>query len=231
MSRRAPDDPSDEALVTAYVAGDDAAFDTLVSRYRRRVFGICLRYFHDPHEAEEAAQETFVALLRRAETFTGAARFSSWLYRVATNCCHDLARRRARAPAPADPADGMPVETADVDDVLGRRELGMELAAALRHLEPEQRDAVVLRDVHGLPYDVVAGRLGVPVGTVKSRVHRGHAKLAVLLSHLGSPADRAAQRRGRASRSDGMEPSPSSRPPTGRAGPGATAPAEPTLEP
>lgn len=231
MSRRTPQDPSDEALVAAYVAGHGAAFDALVTRYRRRVFGICLRYFHDPHEAEEAAQETFVALLRRAETFAGSARFSTWLYRVATNCCHDLARRRARAPAPADPADATPVETAEVDDLLARRELGMELAAALRRLEPDQRDAVVLRDVHGLPYDVVAGRLGVPVGTVKSRVHRGHARLAVLLSHLTGAADRAPQRAGHASQPDGVEPSPSTRPPTGGDVPRAAAPAEPTQEP
>jgi RNA polymerase sigma-70 factor, ECF subfamily len=170
---------SDEELVAAFVGGDRAAFDELVGRYSRRVYGICLRYFGDPSEAEDAAQETFVVLFRRASTYRGGSAFSTWLYRVTMNVCHDLGRRRARRPQP------MQSETADdrptADDVLANRELGLDLEQALRTLDPEQREAVVLHDVAGVPYADIAARLGVPVGTIKSRIARGHARLASVL--------------------------------------------------
>jgi RNA polymerase sigma-70 factor (ECF subfamily) len=187
--------PSDEALVAAYVRGGpdgDAAFDQLVTRYERRVFGICYRYFGDAAEAEDAAQEAFVILLRRASTFTGAARFSTWLYRVTTNACHDLARRRGRRPRTVADLEELSAH-ASAEDPLTSLELAADLERALAVLDPVSRQAVVLHDVHGLPYADVGERLGLPVGTVKSRIHRSHARLADALRHLnsaaGEPAD------------------------------------------
>ena len=173
---------SDEALVAAFVAGDQAAFTQLVERHSRRVYAICLRYFGNPTDAEDAAQEAFLALYRRASTFTGASRFSTWMYRVATNACNDLARKRVRRPQTTtqDVYETLP----DEEDLLARRELGMELSSALARLEAEYRVPILLHDVAGLPYQDIADRAGLPVGTVKSRIHRGHAKLAAALSHL-----------------------------------------------
>lgn len=212
-----PDD-SDEALVRAFVGGDTAAFDALVGRYERRVYGICYRYFRDPTDAEDAMQETFITLLRRGQTFSGASAFSTWLYRVATNTCNDLARKRSRrprtVPLATESRDGdgpqaqdPPSDLPEVEDVLANRELGMELIEALRTLASDQREAVVLHDIYGLPYHEVAARTGVAVGTVKSRIHRAHGRLAAVLDHLdgGSGTGRA---------SAGGEPSASSRPPT-----------------
>lgn len=186
------DDPrSDEDLVAAFVRGDEAAFDRLVERHRRWVYGLCYRYFGDAADAEDAAQNTFVAVLRRAETFAGAARFSTWLYRVAMNACNDLARARDRRPrtvplpdggTPGEPDGDLP----DVADVLANRELGLELEAALRRLDPDHARTVVLCDVHGLGQAEVAARQGVAVGTVKSRLHRARARLAEELAHLRS---------------------------------------------
>ena len=189
---------ADEELARAFAGGDDAAFDELVRRYRNRVYGICLRYFGNPSDAEDATQETFVALLRRGATYSGAAAFSTWLYRVATNACNDIARKRSRRPRPSGRDVDTLGERADPDDQLAARELGVELEQALAALDPDHRQAVVLHDVAGLPYADVAARLGVPVGTVKSRVHRGHARLAAALAHLRGPA----------------EPSTASQPPT-----------------
>ena len=217
MTSGSADPRTDENLVAAWVAGDRRAFDTLVDRYDRRVYGICYRYFGNAADAEDAMQDTFVALLRRAETFTGAAAFSTWLYRVATNACNDLARKRSRRPrtvplagssggdrpAGAEPVSDLPA----VEDVLATRELRMELAGALRTLDPEQREAVVLHDVCGVPYADIAERAGVAVGTVKSRIHRAHARLAALLGHLDDT------RPGGSPRPAG-EPSTPSRPPT-----------------
>jgi RNA polymerase sigma-70 factor, ECF subfamily len=193
----------DEALLAAFLDGEDHAFDALVTRYERRVYAICYRYFRDPAEAEDAMQEAFVALLRRGRTFTGASTFSTWMYRVATNACNDLARKRARRPQ----RDGTDVAVladaravAGVEDEVAAASLGPELLAALRELEPDHREAVVLHDVYGLGYAEIAERSGVPVGTVKSRIHRGHARLAAALT-ASPPAPPG-------------EPSPSSRPPT-----------------
>lgn len=173
--------------MAAYVGGDAAAFDELVRRYRRRVYGICLHYFGHPGDAEDAMQEAFIALLRRASTFAGTAAFSTWMYRVTTNACNDLARKRARRPhASTTDVDAL-ADTAAVDDVLGNRELGVDIRAALSTLDPAYRDAVVLHDVAGLPYAEIAQRLGVAEGTVKSRIHRGHARLAEALTHLREP--------------------------------------------
>ena len=160
-----------------------------MQRYRRRVYGICLQYFGDPRDAEDATQDAFVALLRRASTFAGTAAFSTWMYRVATNACNDLARKRARRPRSVTDMTEQLADTAALDDVLANRELGVELEAALQRLDPIYREAVVLHDVIGLPQAEIAARTGVAVGTVKSRIHRGHAQLAALLTHLREHSD------------------------------------------
>ncbi|WP_370325878.1 RNA polymerase sigma factor [Euzebya sp.] len=177
----ATDQVPDEDLVAAFVRGDERAYVALVDRYRRRVFGICIRYFGDPVDAEDAAQDVFLTLYRRAATFRGGSKFSTWMYRVTTNACNDLARKRARRPQKADAVvEELPL--ADADDHIGRRLLTLELREALLQLQPEHRDAVVAHTVEGRPYHEIAAEAGVAVGTIKSRVHRGHAKLAAILS-------------------------------------------------
>jgi RNA polymerase sigma-70 factor (ECF subfamily) len=175
--------PSDEALLTAFVDGDQDAFDRLVDRHARRVYAICLRYFGNPTDAEDAAQEAFLTLYRRAGTFTGAARFSTWMYRVATNVCNDLARKRRRRPQTAN-QNVADLALNPAADLLANRELGMDLEAALDALDPEYRELILLHDAGGFGYADIAAHLGVPVGTVKSRIHRGHARLAAALRHL-----------------------------------------------
>jgi RNA polymerase sigma-70 factor (ECF subfamily) len=178
---------SDEALVARARDGDDAAFDELVDRHADHVWGICLRYFGNPHDAEDAFQAAFLACYRGLRSFRGQAQLSTWLYRVATNACHDLARRAARQPrvVPLDAdrhADGDAALDQAAADRLAAAELQPELATALRELDPEQRHAVVLRDVVGCGYREIADLQHVAVGTAKSRVHRGHARLAELLA-------------------------------------------------
>jgi RNA polymerase sigma-70 factor, ECF subfamily len=176
------DERTDEDLLAAYVAGDTPAYSVLVDRYARRVYGICYRYFGDVSDAEDAAQETFVTLLRRAETYAGAAAFSTWLYRVATNTCNDIARKRSRRPRTVPlPDAGERDDEPAAADLLANRELALELRQALAGLDADHREAVVLHDVVGLPYADVAERTGVAVGTVKSRIHRAHARLAAAL--------------------------------------------------
>jgi RNA polymerase sigma-70 factor, ECF subfamily len=171
-------DPSDEALLAAHLRGDPRAFGELVARHERRIYGLCLRILGNREDAEDAAQEAFLAALRKAASFRRAAAFSTWLYRIAVNAATDQARRRGRArPAALDPEDaGLAVAPGE--------ELGEVVAAAvavqtaLAQVPEEFRVAVVLCDLYRVPYAEAAQILEVPVGTVKSRVFRGRAALA-----------------------------------------------------
>lgn len=204
----APTATSDEQLLRRIAEGDRAALTELANRYADRVYGICYRYFRDADDAEDAAQETFVAVLRRADTFRGRAKVSTWLYRVATNACNDLARKRSRRPSTVPLEDRHAGPDPALTEELERRELTGELRAALDELDPAQRDAVVLHDVLGWPQEEIAARDGVAVGTVKSRIHRGRGRLAALLSDGRADADVDPSHR--------VEPDRPARPPTER---------------
>jgi RNA polymerase sigma-70 factor (ECF subfamily) len=171
------DDPADQELIERYLQGDGDAFAALVRRHERQVYGLCLRVLGNPDDAADAAQDTLVMVARKLGSFRGDARFSTWLHRVATNVCYDHLRAAKRRPAVRRLADeehahdlGPPA--AD-HAVAGTR----DVAAALAQVPPDFRIAVVLADLQDLPYDEIARILDVPVGTVKSRVHRG--RLAV----------------------------------------------------
>lgn len=182
-------DEPDEVLAQRAGAGDEQAFDTLVDRYATRVYGICWRYFRDADDAEDAAQAAFIACHRGLHGFRGDAAFSTWMYRVATNACHDLARRATRRPRTV-PLE-MTHEHGDRPDAAAAdrlidAQLDPHLEAALHALDASQRDAVLLRDVVGASYEEIAAAQGVAVGTAKSRVHRAHARLAEMLTGAGN---------------------------------------------
>jgi RNA polymerase sigma-70 factor (ECF subfamily) len=183
-------DPSDEALLAAHLRGDPHAFGQLVSRHERRVYGLCLRILGNRQDAEDATQEAFLAALRKAATFRQAAAFTTWLYRVAVNAATDQARRRGRARlTPLDPADvGL---AADPGGDPGEQvAAAVTVQAALAQIPEEFRVAVVLCDLYRVPYAEAAQILGIPVGTVKSRVFRGRLVLAERLGggKTGAPA-------------------------------------------
>lgn len=184
---------TDEEVLAHYADGDaerarrEAAFHELVSRYRHRIHGICFRYFGDHADAEEATQETFVLLVRRAGQFRGDSKLSTWIYRIAVNACHDLARRDARRPRTpvadvAAVAGAVPDPSGSPPELAAADELAHRLQEALGRLDEVSRACVILGPVEGRPYAEVAAILDMPVGTVKSRVHRARARLAELLA-------------------------------------------------
>ena len=174
-------DERDRALVAAHVAGDGDAFAELVRRHRDRLWAVALRTLGDREEAADALQDALLSAYRAAGSYRGDARVTTWLHRVVVNACLDRVRRRQARPTVPMPDDGGP---ADPRDPLADRETAIEIEAALAALPADQRAALVLVDVQGLPVDQAAEVLGVPVGTVKSRCSRGRARLAVSLGHL-----------------------------------------------
>lgn len=179
---------TDAALVARYLAGDVAAFETLMRAHEDRVFAVCLRMLRDREAALDATQETFVTVFRKADRFAGRSAFSTWLYRVAVNTCYDQTRRSRRHSAETLPEGNDPPDTSAGDE-FESVELRPDLEAALAALPDEFRAAVVLADVQGLGLATVAEALDVPVGTVKSRVFRGRRLLAEMLGNLQHPSD------------------------------------------
>lgn len=179
---------TDAALIERYLRGDVAAFEELMRAHEDRVFAVCLRMLRDREAALDATQETFVTVFRKADRFAGRAAFGTWLYRVAVNTCYDHARRSRRHIAEPLPEGNDPRDLAS-DDAFTSVELRPDLEAALAALPAEFRAAVVLADVEGLGLQTVAEALGVPVGTVKSRVFRGRKLLAEALGNRAGSSD------------------------------------------
>jgi RNA polymerase sigma-70 factor, ECF subfamily len=174
-------DAEDRALLAAHLEGDPHAFTTLVQRHQVRLWAVALRTLGDREEAADALQDALLSAYRSAGSYRGDARVTTWLHRVVVNACLDRVRRRRARPTVPLPDD---VDPADPRDPLADRETAIEVEAALAALPEEQRAALVLVDVHGMPVDEVAQVLGIPSGTVKSRCSRGRARLAVSLGHL-----------------------------------------------
>ncbi|MBN2113662.1 MAG: sigma-70 family RNA polymerase sigma factor [Acidimicrobiia bacterium] len=174
---------ADTVLIERYLRGDVDAFSELMRAHEDRVFAICLRMLRDREAALDATQETFITVFRKADRFAGHSAFSTWLYRVAVNTCYDQARRRGRQAADPLP-EGMDRADDHAREAFEAAELRPDLEAALARLPAEFRAAVVICDAQGLPLQTAADILGVPIGTVKSRVFRGRRLLAEALGNL-----------------------------------------------
>lgn len=175
----------DEALLERARRGDRDAFGDLVIRHQDGLYTMALRMLGRPHDAADVVQETFLRCYLNLPRLRGAT-VRAWLYRVAVNAAHDVGRREARRPAePLEDAQGNVVDLPDPalgpDVVAEQREAARAVTGAILALPEEFRAAVVLRDVNDLSYEEVAAALGVPVGTVKSRISRGRALLQAAL--------------------------------------------------
>jgi RNA polymerase sigma-70 factor (ECF subfamily) len=175
------DDDHDDALARRAADGDRDALDKLLRNHTGLVHGVCRRILGDPDDARDATQEALFAIARKIGSFDGRAKFSTWAYRVATNAALDEARRRARRPLPA---ETLPEQTrthgAATEAGIADR---LDVDAALAQLTPEYRAAVALRDLVGMDYAEISEVLGIPPGTVRSRISRGRAALADLLGN------------------------------------------------
>jgi RNA polymerase sigma-70 factor, ECF subfamily len=174
-------EPTDTELVDMFRGGDRAAFGTLMSRHERRVYNIAYRMLGRPEDARDAAQDAFLSCFRHLESFRGDAAFTTWLHRITVNACYDALRKRPPDPAPIDEIP----EPAPVRDHSDRAVAAVDVHRALVLVPMEFRGVLVLCEIQGLPYDEVARTLQIPVGTVKSRLHRGRVALARIL--LGEP--------------------------------------------
>lgn len=188
------DPDAEKALVSRLKNGDDRAFSALVRHYQDKVYNLVYRILANSEEAEDLAQDIFITLYTSIDTFRGESRLGTWLYRIAVNHCRNrikyIARRRkSRAPSLEERGDrGIPQESSPgsprliskiprPDRLAEGHQMEEILQRELASLEPDQRALVVLRDIEGLSYAEIEAVVGLPLGTVKSRLHRARMTL------------------------------------------------------
>jgi len=188
---------TDVDLVRLALAGRDTGARALIARYERPVFALVLRMVGDREVAEELAQDTFVRALNRLDTYRTELKFSSWLFRIANNAAIDHLRRRTpdtisldgdRGAASLEAAAEGAIQVADGGpsplDALEASELGETIAAAIAQLRPAYRACVQLRFIEDQSYEEIAVALDLPIGTVKTHLHRAKQELQGLLQGL-----------------------------------------------
>jgi RNA polymerase sigma-70 factor, ECF subfamily len=187
-------DADEQWLVEQARRGDLEAFNSLVERHQVAVYNLCLRMLGDRAAAEDATQEAFLSAYRAMEQLKGPY-LGAWLLRIGANVCYDELRRRKRRPSHSldelldDPERPMalPTKGGGPEDESLRSELRRSIEQALLALPPDQRLAVVLCDVEGLSYDEIAEVTRASLGTVKSRISRGRARMRQLLRETREP--------------------------------------------
>ena len=187
-------------IIRSVLRGNVNDFEKLVTAYEKNVYNIALRMVGDPDDAADMTQETFIKAYRALSGFRGDSKFSSWLYRIASNVCLDFLRSRSRHPqvslSTVDEDDRATFELPDMrqnpEEQLMKK-LGMEaVRRGLEQLPEQQRQILVLRELGGLSYAELAQTLGLEEGTVKSRIFRARKRLCALLLCDGNISDGAA---------------------------------------
>jgi len=188
---------SDQDVVLEARAGRQAAYRELVRRYERPIFSLIYRMVRNREQAEDLSQETFVKALNAIESYRPEYKFSSWIFKIANNVSIDHLRRRELDTLSL---DGSPhaltpeaiqasaLQLGDRQETaleeLEAKELGGEIERAIATLRPEYRSCILLRHVEGRPYEEIATMLDLPLGTVKTYIHRARSELRQALSHL-----------------------------------------------
>jgi RNA polymerase sigma-70 factor (ECF subfamily) len=188
---------SDQEIVALARAGEEAAYRELIRRYERPLFSLLYRMVRDRELAEDLAQETFVKALNAIESYRPEFKFSSWIFKIANNAAIDHLRRReldtlslegsphAETPEAVE-ATALQIGNRQESplDAVEARELGGQIEQAIGQLRPEYRSCILLRHVEGRAYEEIAEILNLPLGTVKTYIHRARNELRQALAHL-----------------------------------------------
>lgn len=197
MSTKAQEVALDKALVARFKAGDEAAFEEMVSRYWDRIYAMVHKLLRNTQDAEEVTQDAFIRAHRGLENFRGDSSFSTWLYQIATNLARNRywywwRRKRDKSvsfdqPVGADSATTLgeifPAEIESPEDIAITNEFKDRVAAAMELLNEKHREALVLRNVRNMSYEEIADALQISIGTVKSRIARARESLREKMGH------------------------------------------------
>ncbi len=179
----------DRQLIAECLKGRTEAFGELVRRYQDRLYNAVFRLINGAEDAQDVVQEAFLSAYQALEGFKGKAGFFTWLYRIAMNEAISL-KRKQRVAAPLKrhhDEDAQPEDRSAFSrpgEAVERAEEEQKLQQALARLSPEHRSALVLKDLEGLKYEEIAEAMQVPIGTIRSRLHRARVELREILEGL-----------------------------------------------
>jgi RNA polymerase sigma-70 factor (ECF subfamily) len=188
---------TDQDVVLSARSGQEAAYRELIRRYERPIFALLFRMVRDRELAEDLAQETFVKALNAIDSYRPEFKFSSWIFKIANNAAIDHLRRRELdtlsldGSPHAETPEAMQATALQIGarqesplDTVEAKELGGAIEAAIGSLRPEYRSCILLRHVEGRAYEEIAEILNLPLGTVKTYIHRARNELRLSLAHL-----------------------------------------------
>jgi RNA polymerase sigma-70 factor (ECF subfamily) len=186
MERRAvmAEPTVDGQVIKACQDGDRDAFRLLFEAYKDRVFSIAVYSLGDRSVADDVTQQIFLKLFSAIRQFRGDSEFTTWLYRMVVNACHDERRRSKRTVALVTTVVESPHVKKPQESQYARQEMAAVVQTAIGQLKPRFRMPILLRYVEGLSYEEIAEVMGCSKGTVASRLNRGHTELAQRLAHL-----------------------------------------------
>lgn len=187
----------DQEIVAWAQDGHEGAYRELIRRYQRPVFSLVYRMVRDRELAEDLSQETFIKVLNHIDSYRPEHKFSSWIFKIANNAAIDHLRRKELDTLSLEGAPDAITQERQIAtalqigdraesplDELEARELGSQIEQAISQLRPEYRACIILRHVEGRPYEEIAAILDLPLGTVKTYIHRARGKLRDLLGPL-----------------------------------------------
>ena len=182
-------DLSDSQIIERTLGGEPEAFNLLVRRWERHIYGLTLRMLGRDEEAKDATQETFLSAYRNLSKFRGEAKFSSWIYRIALNICNTKLRSRTRGAISLEEqweATGfeLAAETDDLSGSIQQEQITRHVRRALQGLPAEMRQVIIMKEYEGLKFAEIADILGIPISTVKTRMYTGLTELRKRLEHL-----------------------------------------------
>lgn len=183
-------DQREKILIEKAKSGDESSFETLILSCQNRAYNIAYRYMKNEEDAMDALQESFIKIFRHLDKFKADSKFETWVYRIVVNTCNDLLRKNSplktvdsiyRNEDEKDTVIDIPDTTGLPEKILGQKEESQQILQCLEMLNKEQKDIVLLRDVHGFSYEEISKILGCTIGTVKSRIFRSRSRLKEII--------------------------------------------------
>jgi len=185
----------DLSLIARFKGGDSTAFEEIVLKYQDRIYNLCRHMLGNTHEAEDAAQDTFLKAYQKLKDFRPEASLYTWLYRIAVNTCLDYKKRPFfeslfKKAGGDEFADEAASDWPSPERLYESKQIGLALHNSIRKLPSKLRTAIVLKEIEGLPYEEIADILEISIGTVKSRISRAREALkGMMKNYIGQKRD------------------------------------------
>lgn len=183
-------DLREKQLIQKAKKGDEGSFESLILGCQSKAFNIALRYLKNEEDALDALQESFIKIFRHLNTFKEDSRFDTWVYRIVVNTCNDMLRKNSnqkitdsifKTEDEKETVLEIPDKSGSPEEVFDQKEKTEHIISCLEKLNREQKEIIILRDVHGFSYDEISEILDCSIGTVKSRINRSRLRLREIL--------------------------------------------------